>query len=47
LMLRVSVAGAADDAALEALAREGCRCSPIARSLARANQVELRIEIPH
>ena len=45
-VVRVTVAGAADDAALEALAREGSRCSPIAQSLARANDVELHIEIP-
>jgi uncharacterized OsmC-like protein len=43
--IRIALAGAADDAALEALARDGCRFSPIACSLARANDVELDIEV--
>lgn len=43
--LRVALSGAADGAVLEALARDGCRCSPIGGSLACANDIELRVEI--
>jgi uncharacterized OsmC-like protein len=46
LKLKVTIAGDADQSILEGLAREGCRCSPIARSLACANEIELRIELP-
>ena len=43
--LRVALAGEAAEADLQALALDGCRCSPIGRSMARANNLELQIEI--
>jgi len=43
--IRIALAGAANDAALGTLARDGCHFSPIACSLARANEVELDIEV--
>ena len=43
--LAVALAGDASEPDLEALARAGCRCSPIGRSLALANDLELNIEI--
>jgi uncharacterized OsmC-like protein len=45
LVLRITIDGNADRASLEALAREGCNCSPIARALVRPNDIQLHLEI--
>jgi uncharacterized OsmC-like protein len=45
LVIRITLDGDADRATLEALAREGCRSSPIASSLIRTNDVRVLVEI--
>ncbi len=45
LRLRVKLAGNAEGAVLEDLARQGCGCSPVARALARKNEIGLEIVV--
>jgi uncharacterized OsmC-like protein len=43
--MHISLAGAADDAVLESLARDGNCFSPIACSLKRANDIDLKVDV--